>query len=148
MSAMKKIIAVMMILAAFFTISPAACAFDLGDVVKTVAIGYAGGYVVTKLAPQLNDFINTITLQNGVKYQGYTKVVPIVSLGDGAKVGAAQVGATTKSALDATKAVAMLEGKFQSIEAKALIPINSTNPLKGVKRVAGVGVTAIIDVQL
>jgi len=145
---MKKYVSVIMIVAALFTLSPSACAFDLGDVVKTVAVGYAGGFVVSKLAPQLNDFINTLTLQNGVNYKGYTKVVPIVSLGDGAKVGAAQVGATTQSALDATKAVAMLEGKFQSVEAKALIPINSTNPLKGVKRVAGVGVTAIIDVQL
>lgn len=148
MKKFKKFAAIFMVGATLFTITPAAGAFDLGDVVKTVAVGYAGGFVVSKLAPQLNSFINTITLQNGVNYKGFTKVVPIVSLGDGAKVGAAQVGSTTQSALDATKAVAMLEGKFNSIEAKALIPINSTNPLNGVKRVAGVGVTAIIDVQL
>lgn len=145
---MKKYISMLLIIAAFFTIAPSAGAFDLGDVVKTVAVGAVGGYAVSKLGPQLNDFINTITFQNGVKYQGYTKVVPIVSLGDGAKVGAAQVGATTKAALDATKAVAQLEGNFSSIHATALIPINSTNPLNGVKRVAGVGVTAIIDVKL
>ena len=145
---MKKFVSVILIIAALFTLTPAVSAFDLGDVVKTVAVGAVGGYAVTKLAPQLNSFINTLTLQNGVKYQGYTKVVPIVSLGDGAKIGAAQVGATTQAALDATKAVAQLEGNFNSIRATALIPINSTNPFKGVKRVAGVGVTAIIDVKL
>lgn len=145
---MKKIIAVVLIAAALFTLASSAVAVDLGDIVKKVAIGAAGGYAVSKLGPQLNSFINTLTLQNGLNYRGYTKVVPILSFGDGAKIGAAQVGATTQKALDETKAVAQLEGRFSSITATALVPVNSTNPTKGVKRVAGVGVTAIIDVKL
>ena len=148
MKKLKKFVSLLLVIAALFTVAPTAKAFDLGDVVKKVAIGAAGGYAVNALAPQLNQFINTITLQNGVKYRGYTKVVPILSIGDGAKIGAAQVGATTQAALDATKAIAQLEGNFNAIRATALVPVNSTSISKGFKRVAGVGVTAIIDVKL
>jgi hypothetical protein len=45
-------------------------------------------------------------------------------------------------------AVAQLEGDFQKIRARALIPIDSENPIKQFRRVQGVGVTAIIDVKL
>ena len=127
---------------------PAARALDLGDSLKKGAIGVAGGWLVTAISPQMNDFINTITFNKGVKYEGYTKVVPIVSIGDGTRIGAAQVGATTKDAIDRTKAVAQLEGEFSSVRATALIPIDSLNPIQRFRRVKGVGVTAIINVRL
>ncbi len=127
---------------------PAAKALDLGDILKKGAIGVAGGWLVTAISPQMNDFINTITFNKGVKYEGYTKVVPIVSIGDGTRIGAAQVGATTKDAIDNTKAVAQIEGEFSSIRATALIPIDSLNPIQRFRRVKGVGVTAIINVRL
>ena len=127
---------------------PAAKALDLGDILKKGAIGVAGGWLVTAISPQMNDFINTITFNKGVKYEGYTKVVPIVSIGDGTRIGAAQVGATTKDAIDRTKAVAQLEGEFSSVRATALIPIDSLNPIQRFRRVKGVGVTAIINVRL
>ena len=127
---------------------PAARALDLGDILKKGAIGVAGGWLVTAISPQMNDFINTITFNKGVKYEGYTKVVPIVSIGDGARIGAAQVGATTKDAIDRTTAVAQLEGEFSSVRATALIPIDSLNPIQRFRRVKGVGVTAIINVRL
>ena len=123
-------------------------AIDLGKILKDGAIIVGGGAVVKALGPQLDEFINTITFNKGVKFEGYTKVVPIVSIGSGTHIGAAQIGANTKSAADRTKAVAQLEGDFNSIRAKALIPIDSENPLKQFKRVQGVGVTAIIDVKL
>ena len=75
-------------------------------------------------------------------------MVPIVSIGTGTRIGAAQVGGVTKAAVDRTKAVGQLEGEFSRVRAKALIPIDSENPLKQFKRVQGVGVTAIIDVKL
>ena len=121
---------------------------NLGNILKDGALIIGGGAAVKLLAPQLNDFINTITFNKGAKFEGYTKVVPIVSIGNGAHIGAAQVGASTKSAIDRTQAVGQLEGDFKSIRARALIPIDSLNPLKQFKRVQGVGVTAIIDVKL
>jgi hypothetical protein len=144
----KKIIAALLICGTLAVSVPVAQALDLGDVLKDTAIVVAGGYAVKTLGPQLNSFINTITLNKGLKYQGYTKVVPIVSLGSGTHIGAAQVGATTQSAIDRTKAVAQLEGEFSSVRAKALIPVDSENPIQRFRRVSGVGVTAIIDVKL
>ena len=125
-----------------------ASAIDLKDILKDGAAILGGGMVVKALGPQLNDFINTITLNKNAKFDGYTKVVPIVSIGNGTHIGAAQVGGTIKSAVDRTMAVAQLEGDFQKIRARALIPIDSENPIKQFKRVKGVGVTAIIDVKL
>jgi hypothetical protein len=125
-----------------------ASAIDLKDILKDGAAILGGGMVVKALGPQLNDFINTITFNKNAKFDGYTKVVPIVSIGNGTHIGAAQVGGTIKSAVDRTMAVAQLEGDFQKIRARALIPIDSENPIKQFKRVQGVGVTAIIDVKL
>ncbi len=133
--------------AAAFTV-PQARALDFGDVLKKGAIGLAGGWLVTAISPQMNDFINTLTFNKGAAYDGFTKVVPIVSIGDGARIGAAQVGANTQKAIDSTQAVAQVEGNFKSIRATALIPIDSLNPIKRFRRVKGVGVTAIINVKL
>ena len=145
---MKRVLAALMICAVLGVSVPAARAIDIGDILKKGAIGVAAGWLVTAISPQMNDFINTITFNKGVKYEGYTKVVPIVSLGNGTRIGAAQVGATTQDALNNTKAVAQIEGNFKSVHATALIPIDSTNPLQRFRRVKGVGVTAIINVQL
>lgn len=144
----RNAVASLLICAAVTLSVPAAWALDLGDVLKKGAIGIAGGWLVTAISPQMNDFINTITFNKGVKYDGFTKVVPIVSLGNGTRIGAAQIGANTQDALDRTKAVAQLEGNFKAVRATALIPIDSTNPLQRFRRVKGVGVTAIINVQL
>lgn len=125
-----------------------ASAIDLGDILKDGAIIIGGGAVVTAIAGPINDFINTITLNRGAKVDGYTKVVPIVSLGNGARIGAAQVGGVSKAAVDKTQAVAQLETDFKGIRVKVLIPVDSVNPLKQFKRVQGIGVTAMIDVKI
>ena len=137
-----------LICAAAILSASAAGASSLGSILKKGALGAAGAWLVTAISPQMNDFINKLTFNRGVGYEGYTKVVPIVSIGDGTRIGAAQVGAATQSAIDSTKAVAQLEGEFSSLRATALIPIDSTNPLQRFRRVKGVGVTAIINVKL
>ncbi len=143
----NKMTAILLIACAFFIAAPLAGA-DLGDILKDGALIFGGGALVKSIGPQLNDFINTLTFNKGVKFEGYTKVVPIVSVGSGTRIGAAQVGGVTKAAVDKVKAVGQLEGEFSRIRAQALIPIDSENPLKQFKRVQGVGVTAIIDVKL
>lgn len=149
MNGKRRTIAALLVALSLFAAVPAAFGdLDVGDILKKGAIIVGGGYLVEKLGPQLNSFINTLTFQKGVKFEGYTKVVPIVSFGSNTRIGAAQVGAATKEALDQTKAVAQLEGEFNSIRAAALIPVDSTNPIQRFKRVKGVGVTAIIDVKL
>ncbi|HCL79821.1 MAG TPA: hypothetical protein DIC53_07635 [Synergistaceae bacterium] len=143
----RKNIAALVVALSLFAATPVAFA-GLGDILKDGAIIFGGGALVKTFATQINDFINTLTFNKGVGYEGYTKVVPIVSIGSGTRIGAAQVGGVTKAAVDRTKAVGQLEGTFSRVRAKALIPIDSENPLKQFKRVQGVGVTAIIDVKL
>jgi len=121
---------------------------DLGGLLKDGAIIIGGGALVKVAAGPINDFINTVTFNKGLKADGFTKVVPIVSIGNGTHIGAAQVGGVTKSAVDNTQAVAQLETEFNRIRIEVLIPIDNVNPLKQFKRVQGVGVTAIIDVKL
>lgn len=143
----KTIIAVLIMCVAFAAV-PMANALSVGDILKDGALIIGGGAVVTALGPQLNDFINTLTFNKNAKYDGYTKVVPIVSFGNGTKIGAAQVGSQVQKELDRVKAVGRLEGEFNRIGLAALIPIDSVNPLQGFKRVHGAGVTAIIDVKI
>ena len=77
--------------------------------------------------------------------------MPIVSIGQGGYVGAVQVSGP-KVQVDQVQAVGQVEGSIASdrFRLKALIPINTEKPsdLKSIKRVKGVGVSAIIDVRV
>lgn len=131
------------------TLTTSAWAIDLSGVIGTVVGTAVGGYVVEKFADPLNKFINTVTFNKGIKAEGYTKVVPIVSIGSGTRIGAAQVSGPKKDGVDKCKAVAQLEVDFQdTIRAKILVPIDRLNVTQGFKRVQGVGVSAIVDVKL
>lgn len=125
-----------------------ASAIDIGDILKKGALIVGGGAVVTAIAGPINDFINTVTLNKGAKFQGHTKVVPIVSFGSGTHIGAAQVGGHSRTAVNNTQAVAQLEVDFKGVRAKIHVPIDSLNPVERFRRVQGVGVTAIIDVKI
>jgi len=131
--------------ALMITIGGSAWAFSLGDLVGVIG----GGFVVSAIAGPINDFINTITLNRGAKVEGHTKVVPIVSIGSGTHIGAAQVAGPRGDAITSTKAVAQIEATFMDrLRVKILVPIDSENPVQRFRRVQGVGVSAIIDVKL
>lgn len=123
---------------------PHAQANILGDVFKVYGIGY----LVDRFATPLNNFINGLTGNHNVGTVSATKVVPIVSIGGGAYIGAAQVTGP-EHLVDKVKAVAQIEGNFngRQFRIKALIPINSVNPL-GAHRIEGVGVSAVIDIKV
>ena len=144
MKGAKKRIAVL-VMALVFSLGGIAWAVNLGDIVGVVG----GGFLVTQVAGPLNDFINKVTFNKGAKVEGHTKVVPIVSLGTGTRIGAAQEAGPRGEAIQKTKAVAQLEVTFRDrLRVKVLIPIDSENPIKQFKRVQGVGVSAIIDFRL
>ena len=131
--------------ALMITVGGSAWAFNLGDLIGVIG----GGFVVSAIAGPLNDFINTITLKKGAKVEGHTKVVPIVSIGSGTHIGAAQVAGPRGDAITSTKAVAQIEATFMDrLRVKILVPIDSENPVQRFRRVQGVGVSAIIDVRL
>jgi hypothetical protein len=120
---------------------------DLTTLIKIFGIGY----VVKQYATPLNDFVNSVLANNGVKVIEQTKVVPVLSIGVGqaSYIGAAQVSGT-KAALAKVEAVAQLEADFNTVfRIKALVPITSANPIAdGIHRVSGVGVTAVIDIRI
>lgn len=142
MNRIKKIVAVLVVC---LTIAGGtAMAVDLGDLIGVVG----GGLLVSGFAEQINDFINTVTLNKGVGVKDETKVVPIVSVGSGTSIGAAQV-AGIKADVDRVQAVAEVAVSFLGrIGVRILVPIDSKNPLERFRRVQKVGVSAIIDYKL
>ncbi|MEG6585057.1 hypothetical protein [Dendrosporobacter sp. 1207_IL3150] len=143
---MKNRLIISMLLVCLITITavPATQAISLKDILKVGGIGF----LVDKFAKPLNDFINTLTFKHGGSHDYATKVVPILSFGNGSHIGAAQV-IGERSLVDRTEAVIQLEDDFSGnrFRVKALIPIDSKNPIN-FSRVQGVGVSAIIDVKI
>jgi hypothetical protein len=82
-----------------------------------------------------------------VAYHGATKVVPILSVGSGAYVGAAQViGAPEK--VNDVRAVGQVETRLGDVQGKLMIPTTSSTPGKEIKKVKGVGLGALIDFEI
>ncbi len=121
----------------------AVSAFDLGSVVKIGGIGY----LVQQFGEQVNSFLNSVLMKEGVGTGYATKVVPILSAGRGGYIGAAQVTGPS-DAVDEVEAVIQLETGFNGkmFRIKAMIPSSSANPAN-FNRVQGVGVSAVIDVS-
>lgn len=108
--------------------------------------------IVDKFSGDIDRFVNKITGNRTSAPGESTRIVPIISAGQGTFAGAVQI-AGPKTQVDKVKAVAQLEGKVKiggEIRARALIPVE-TRDLKGnasINRVKGVGVSALIDVRL
>ncbi len=127
-----------------------AYAQDAGAILKTLGVGAA----VKIFAPQLNTLINSLVAARDAETRETTKVVPILSISIGidapgqATIGAAQV-AGPKSAVAKVQAVAAVEANLQNVfHIRALIPVDSLEPWKRIRRVVGVGVSAIIDLRI
>jgi len=118
----------------------------LDDILKGGAIGFG----VMQFADELDKGINTLLQQKGIEVQGMTKVVPIIRVGTrgGGQAGAAQVVGPAEQ-VQKVKAVAELELFAGSLRGRALIPIDTKNPLKGqIKGVGGFGVNASTKARL
>ena len=116
-----------------------------GDLIKVGGVAV----VVDKFGPQINDFINKMTANKDLGSEEATAVVPIISIGSGSYIGAVQViGA--KENVEKCKAVVQVEGNAifgKSIRVKALIPVGSKTT-SNIKRIFGVGVSAIVDIRI
>lgn len=125
---------------------------QIGDVLKGGLKAGAIILVVDRLAPQINSGVNAITgnKNNGVRET--TKIVPILEVGKGTYVGAAQVSGP-KNQIDQVKACALVVGEFKvgsPINARAYIPVSLRNvsDIGSLARVRGVGVSALVDIKL
>ncbi len=149
--ALSVSLAVFLLLSTAFTV-PAIAFFNLNQNIVSVLKLFGIGYVVRQFGPQINDAINTVTLQSDLDVREHTKVVPIISgevstEGVGGYIGAAQVSGP-KEFVERVEAVAQIEADWQrALRIKALIPVDDINPLQ-MKRVSGVGVSAILDIAL
>jgi len=143
---MKKqtIIAILLVCLLSVTAVPVTQAFGFGDLLKVGGMSM----LISKFATPVNDFINQLTFKNGAGSDYATKVVPILSFGNGGYIGAAQV-IGTQDLVNKTQSVIQMEGDFagNQFRVKALVPIDSMNPTS-FSRVNGVGVSAIIDIRI
>jgi hypothetical protein len=110
-------------------------------------------FLVTKIAPDIDRFLNGITGNTSDSWREATKVVPILSVGRGTFVGAVQVSGP-RAAVASVKAVAQVEGEQKILGSKVrgriLIPISTQDvrDKNALTRVKGVGVSALVDVKL
>jgi hypothetical protein len=120
---------------------------DLGDLLKVGGIGY----VVRQSGGAINKAINTVTLNRGVKNEQMTKVVPVLSFGQGGYIGAVQVSGPPQL-VKKVEGVAQLETGLSafgnSVRARILVPIDTNDARKGFHRVQGVGVSALVDLRI
>ena len=122
-------------------------AFNLGSLLGGVLKVGGVNFVIDKYADSINGFLNNLLKQNNLSTTYSTKVVPIVSLGGGAHIGAAQVTGPS-SEVERVEAVAQIEASFNSVaRVKGLVPIDSKNPSTA-NRIQGVGISAIIDLKI
>lgn len=95
------------------------CGFLLGQgtapaqagILGTVVKGGAVSLLVSQFADQLNSAINTLTAKYPISSDYATKVVPIITVGDGSYAGAAQVSGP-KEQVDKCQAALQLEASF------------------------------------
>ena len=118
---------------------------QLGQILK----GGAVVLLVKQFGKQINEGINTALMNRKWEHKQATKVVPIVSIGGGAYVGAAQV-IGDEEAVKKVEAVAQLELNLPGrARAKVLIPVDKVGlNVTEMQRVYDVGVSAVIDLKL
>lgn len=145
---MKKKTLTLLLAAAVFAGGLGAASAD--SILTKLIPAAAGGYLVTAIARPLNGFINGLMDGKGVGNRDATKVVPILTLGSGTYIGAAQV-VGSQSAVNHTQAVVSFRGSFagDAWNASALVPVSSLNVSgSGSSRVYDVGVDAVINARL
>jgi len=114
--------------------------------IKVVGVAAA----VKQFGPDINKAINKLSKHTDTDQQ-FTKVVPILAIGLGksSAIGAAQVTGP-KAKVMMVEAVASPETELfgKEIRIRAMIPVESKDVLKSIKKVEGVGVSGIVDLKL
>jgi len=119
---------------------------QIRQVIKIIGVGAA----VKQFGPDINRGINKLANHKDTSTRA-TKVVPILSAGIASRqaIGAAQVMGP-KSLVDKVQAVAQLDQDLfgREIKIRAMIPVSSTDVVKNIRKVDGVGVSGIVDLKL
>jgi hypothetical protein len=140
----RRRLAVLTAIALVFAVGGMAVAIDLGSVLKLGGVAY----LVSQFGPQINKGVNGILSNNGGLAET-TKVVPILSVGQGGYIGAVQVVGAKKN-VDKCQAVVLVEVDRTfgvDVRIRAYVPV-AVKSVTNVKRLKGVGVSAILDLHL
>ncbi len=119
---------------------------QIREIIKIVGVGAA----VKQFGPDINKAINKLASHTDTSTRA-TKVVPIISAGINSRkaIGAAQVMGP-KSLVDKVQAVAQLDQDLfgREVKIRAMIPVESQDVVKNIRKVDGVGISGIIDLKL
>jgi len=114
----------------------------------TILKGGGIAFLISRFGPEINKAINSVTKTPNDDPEYGTKVVPVISVGDGKEAGAVQVMGP-RAAVNKVQAVAQFETKFRplNMRLRGLVPISSRN-VKEIRRVPGVGISGLLDVKI
>ncbi|MCC6729338.1 MAG: hypothetical protein IT208_08360 [Chthonomonadales bacterium] len=117
---------------------------QLGQILKGGGIAF----LVSNFGKDINKALNKLTNTRDRTEDYATKVVPVLSAGQGTAVGAVQVMGPP-AAVDRVQAVAQVEGNFRAlgVRIRALVPVE-TRSITNIKRVPGVGISGLLDIKL
>lgn len=119
---------------------------QIREIIKIVGVGAA----VKQFGPEINRAVNKLASHKDTTTRA-TKVVPIISAGINSRkaIGAAQVMGP-KSLVDKVQAVAQLDQDLfgREVKIRAMIPVESEDVVKNIRKVDGVGISGIIDLKL
>ena len=118
-------------------------AIDLGQILKVGGVAW----LVSQYGDQIDSFLTKTLDQRDAAVRGATKVVPILSLGGGGYVGAAQVVGNPEN-VQRVKAVIQVEGKLGGVRAQLLLPTVSDRASGSPDRAKGVGVSAVVEFRI
>ena len=134
------------LLAGALIFSAGAASAQLEQILKIGGIAL----IVKQFGGPINSVLDKVTGQNNLNdADTVTKVVPVLSAGSRGAIGIVQV-AGPRYQVEKVKAVAQLQTQVKALstlQARILIPIDSSD-LRSLRRVPGVGVSAIIDIKL
>jgi len=116
---------------------------DLGDLLKVGGIAW----LVSQYDEQIDSFITSALGEREAAAKGATKVVPILSLGRGGYIGAAQVVGNPEN-VKSVKAVFQLEGRIGSFRPRILVPTTTDKVTGNPDRAKGVGVSAVVEFRI
>ncbi len=123
-------------------------AMGAGAQFDSILKGGGVAFAVSRFGPEINKAINGVTKTPNDDPVFATKVVPVISVGDGKEAGAVQVMGP-REAVGKVQAVAQFETKFQPLgmRLRGLVPMDSKD-IKNVRRVPGVGISGLLDVKI
>lgn len=136
-------IVLMMGLLSFGLAATAAQAIDLGGLLKVGGVAW----LVSQYGDQIDSFLTSALNEREAAAKGATKVVPILSLGGGGYVGAAQVVGNPEN-VQRVKAVVQVEGRFGGARGQLLVPTTTDKATGNPDRAKGVGVSAVIEFKI